>query len=296
MIKIEELKKRKKELCYTNEMVAEYSGVPLGTVQKVFSGATKNPRRDTLEALEMALKSPLPFEYSIEPDEQSDYVYESPAEYTAASDYMKEETEKIKAKKIDYWSAKKESSDRWPRQGQYTLEDYYAIPDDVRVELIDGVIYDLATPSFNHQVIQFALAQELYSCINDHDKPCEVVIAPFDVRLDRDDKTMVEPDVMIICDPDIDGNANHLEGQPNLAVEILSPSTREKDCTVKLRKYMNAGVNEYWIVDPEKEKIMAYVFEEDCLPTQYTFDDIIPVGISGGGCSIDFSRIKKRLR
>ena len=101
---------------------------------------------------------------------------------------------------------------------------------------------------------------------------------------------------MIVCDMDTEGSANYLDGPPDLAAEIISPSSRAKDCTIKLRKYMNAGVKEYWIVDPKNEKVMVYVFEDDYLPTQYSFDDMIPVGISGGGCSIDFSRIKKRLK
>ena len=283
MMTIKELKKRKKDLGYTNEMVAEYSGVPLGTVQKIFSGATRNPRIDTLEALEMALKNPL-------------QVRETEAEYVALSDPGEENPEKARGKRVDRWDAESEPSARWPKQGHYTIEDYYAIPEDVRVELIDGVIYDLASPTLNHQRIQFALAQEFFNCISEHDKPCEVIAASFDVRLDRDNRTMVEPDIMIVCDMDTEGTANHMDGPPDLAVEILSPSSRAKDCTIKLKKYMNAGVKEYWIVDPKNEKVIVYVFEDDYLPTQYSFDDTIPVGISGGECSIDFSRIKKRLR
>ncbi len=282
-MKIDEMKRRKKELGYTNAMVAELSGVPLGTVQKIFCGATRHPRIDTLEAIEMVLKDRYPAS-----------VNDTAAEYAAISD-LNEEVAKPEGQKVDYWTAKAEPSERWPRQGYYTLEDYYAIPDDVRVELIDGVIYDLATPTLNHQRIQLFLANELLKCISDHDKACEVIIAPFDVRLDRDDRTMIEPDVMIVCDLDTDGNANHLEGEPDLAVEILSPSTRGKDCTVKLRKYMNAGVREYWIIDPESRRVLVYSFADDILPTQYSFDDVIPVSISDGACSIDFSKINEKL-
>lgn len=266
MMKIAEMKKRKKELCYTNAMVAEKSGVPLGTVQKIFSGETKNPRIDTLEALESVLKQPLPLGYSIE------------------------------SERVDRWKAKAEPTERWPRQGRYTTEDFYAVPDDIRIELIDGTIYELAAPTLNHQRVQLALASEFSACIDEHGMSCEVIVAPFDVRLDRDNRTMAEPDLMIVCSAEIAGDARYLDGPPDLAVEILSPSTRAKDCTVKLRKYMNAGVREYWIVDLENEKVMVYMFEEDVLPNQYSFEDSIPAGISEGKCSIDFSRIKKRLR
>ena len=120
-------------------------------------------------------------------------------------------------------------------------------------------------------------------------------VAPFDVRLDMDDRTMVEPDIMIVCDPDIDGAANHLDGQPDLAIEILSPSTRETDCTVKLRKYMNAGVREYWIINPEGREVMVYHFESQRMTGSYSFDDTVPVELFEGKVSIDFSRIAKQL-
>lgn len=294
MMKITEMKKRKKELRYTNALVAEKSGVPLGTVQKIFSGETKNPRVDTLEALERALKQPSPYEYSIETERSAMHVRETLVEYSAGP--AADADRKTEAQRVDRWKAKAEPTARWPRQGQYTTEDYYAVPDDVRIELIDGTIYELSTPTLNHQRVQFAMASEFSRCIDDHGMPCEVIVSPFDVRLDRDDSTMVEPDIMIVCDTEIDGEARYLDGAPDMAVEILSPSTRAKDCTVKLRKYMNAGVREYWIVDIGNERVTVYTFEEDVLPVQYSFGDSIPVGISGGTCSIDFSRIKKRLR
>ena len=106
---LEEMKKRKKELGYTNEQISELSGVPLGTVQKVLSGVTETPRYDTLHALENVLgKKERPFNEAM-------MVRES----------------------APYYVGKK--------QGEYTLEDYYALPDEQRVELIDGVFYDALT-------------------------------------------------------------------------------------------------------------------------------------------------------
>ena len=80
--------------------------------------------------------------------------------------------------------------------------------------------------------------------------------------------------------------------QPDLVVEILSPSTRSKDMLLKLYKYHNAGVREYWIVDPKNKTVIVHYFEEDeYLPKTYTFDEKIPIGISDGYCTIDFSKI-----
>ena len=294
MMKIQEMKKRKKELGYTNAMLAEISGVPLGTVQKVFSGATANPRIDTLEALEMALKSPLPFEYSFEPNAYSAGVRETSAEYAAASDVPDNQSAHYGAKRVDYWIAEA-PSERWPRQGSYTIKDYFAVPNDIQIELIDGVIVERNTPTRKHQKILGELYMNFYRCIEDHGKDCEVLFAPFGVRIDRDDRTMLVPDLLVMCGQVGKDEGEFCDGALDLVAEVLSPSTRLYDCTVKLRKYMNAGVREYWIIDPEKEKVMIYVFEDDVLPTQYSFDDVIPVGISKGECSIDFSSIKAKL-
>ena len=123
--------------------------------------------------------------------------------------------------------------------------------------------------------------------------PCEVLPAPFDVRLDQDEYTMVQPDILVCCDE------SHLtekryEGAPALVVEVLSPSNRMKELFLKLYKYQNAGVREYWIVDPVKRTVTVHYFEagDDYEPRKYLFEEKIPVGISGGKCRIDFSKIR----
>jgi Uma2 family endonuclease len=88
------------------------------------------------------------------------------------------------------------------KQGEYTLIDYYALPDDRRVELIDGVFYDMASPRTVHQDITGYFHMALYQYIKDKKKPCKVFESPIDVQLDCDDKTMVEPDVIVVCDRD----------------------------------------------------------------------------------------------
>ncbi len=295
MMTIDNMKKRKKELGYSNEMLAERSGVPLGTVQKVFSGATPNPRYKTLAKLELALKEPLPFEYRYDVSTYPYHVAEEALEYHPLSDETDVRKINTNLVRMDSWNSV-ERSELWPNQGEYTTDDYYAIPDDVRVELIDGFIYDMGSPNVLHQRVLSCLTYEFSACILEHGKDCEVLSAPMDVRLDKDDRTIVEPDILVVCSPDWSDDGRYYDGAPDLVVEVLSPSTRSKDCTVKLRKYMTAGVREYWIVDPKNEKVMVYVFEQDELPTQYSFEDIIPIAISEGECSIDFSRINHRLK
>ena len=76
-----------------------------------------------------------------------------------------------------------------------------------------------------------------------------------------------------------------------MVVEVLSDSTRKKDIFIKGSKYCNAGVIEYWIVDPKKKRVHVYQFEEDYAPTIYTFADKVPVGIWNNECEVDFSEI-----
>ena len=154
----------------------------------------------------------------------------------------------------------------------------------------------MAAPSYLHQAILIQLLRLFSDCAEQHDMPCEVFIAPCDVRLDKDNYTMVQPDLLVICGKQDYLHMKRLEGAPDLAVEILSPSTRSKDMILKLYKYEKAGVREYWIVDPEQRTVTVHFFDTDHYdPIRYSFHDQIPVQISKGKCFIDFSRIAERL-
>ena len=120
-------------------------------------------------------------------------------------------------------------------------------------------------------------------------------MAPIDVCLNCDEKTMVQPDVLVVCDRE-KIMVECIFGAPDLAVEILSSSTRKKDMYLKLERYAAAGVREYWIVDPEKEKVMVYDLTGEGFPAIYGFDSCIPVGIFSGNCEIDFREIKDYIR
>lgn len=264
---VEELKQLKISLGYTNQDVADKSGVPLGTVQKIFAGITEAPRRSTLLAIEKALKT----SYNGDPEKTYGIVSDVHLAYMGNTNPKGE----------------------YDRQGQYTLDDYYALPDDKRVELIDGVIYDMTAPTFRHQSIALDIAVQIMPCVEKH-KNCRVVISPIDVQLDCDNRTMVQPDVVILCDPskNID---RCIYGAPDLVMEVLSPSTRKKDMVLKLHKYEQAGCKEYWIIDPKNERVTVYIFDDDDIVHLYTFDDKVPVGISNGECEVDFKAIKDRL-
>ena len=118
--------------------------------------------------------------------------------------------------------------------------------------------------------------------------------APTDVQLDCDDKTMVMPDVFVVCDRD-KITEQRIYGAPDLIIEILSQSNWYTDMEIKRRKYKAAGVREYWIVIPKQQKILVYDFEKNNDSIEYTFDDSIPVGIWDGKCTVDFENIKSKI-
>ena len=182
------------------------------------------------------------------------------------------------------------------RQGEYTVEDYRNWPEDERVELIDGEIIRMEAPSAIHQAILMYLSVSFVNYVRKKKGKCMVFPAAFDVQLDQDNRTMVQPDISVICHLDR-LNRKGCFGSPDLVVEILSPSTEWKDKIRKLRKYANAGVKEYWIVDPTKEIVIVYPELPDTQITHiYTFEEPIPVGIWQDECKVDFREIEEQLR
>lgn len=157
-------------------------------------------------------------------------------------------------------------------------EQYWNLPDGQRAELIDGRLYAMAPPSRIHQKILIELASTIHDHIKKNNGSCEVYPAPFAVNLDAEDKNWVEPDISVICDPDKLTDRG-CEGAPDLIIEIVSPGSRRMDYLTKHILYANAGVREYWIVDPMKEHTIIYQFEKDDAPFIITFDQTIEADI-----------------
>lgn len=165
-----------------------------------------------------------------------------------------------------------------PKEQLYTVEDLYKLPDGQRAELIDGVIYDMAPPSYKHQKILGQLYKTIANYIDNHDGTCEALPAPFAVFLNEDNKTCVEPDISVICDKNKLSDRG-CEGAPDWVIEIVSPSSQRMDYLIKLRKYSTAGVREYWVINPMIQTVQVYSFEGEENSCQYTFDETIQAGI-----------------
>ena len=270
---IEEMKAKRIELGYSYSQLSELSQVPLGTIQKIFGGITEHPRRETLVRIQKALLDD--FTYPDPHPEKSPVLKDS---HAAAESYAV----------FGDPEGREEMKHFYPRQGQYTLKDYYALPDDQRVELIDGVFYDMAAPSGPHQIIGGEIYYQLLGFQKKKKEPCLPMISPVDVQLDRDDRTMVQPDVLILCDRE-KLYMRCVYGAPDYIAEVLSPSTRKKDMILKLSKYSRAGVREYWMIDAGKRTVVVYDLEHDAIPAIWSFTDDIPVGIWDGECTVNLS-------
>ncbi len=142
------------------------------------------------------------------------------------------------------------------------LADYiWEAPDDgQRYEVIDGLLYVSATPSLEHQEAVAALLTILRVHVR-AEQLGRVIVAPFGVILDK--FTGVEPDILFVSHERAHLlKSRGLEGPPDLAVEVLSPSTRRTDREVKFERYARAGIPHYWIIDPLALTLEAYILAD----------------------------------
>ncbi|MCL2109183.1 MAG: Uma2 family endonuclease [Oscillospiraceae bacterium] len=182
------------------------------------------------------------------------------------------------------------------KERRYTYADYLTWDGDTRYELIDGVPYAFAAPNVRHQEV----CGELFGQLRDFlkGKLCKVFIAPIDVRLNPQnaDDTVVQADVIVVCDHSKIGG-NSINGAPDLVIEVLSPSTASYDLIVKLNRYRESGVREYWVIDPENNAVQVFIFNGDknngCIINTYESEcKSIPMNILDG-CVIDLREIFK---
>ena len=269
---VDEMKEKKRQLGYSSEKLAKLSGVPLGTVQKIFGGFTKAPRYKTLQALEKVF---------VEAEQKEDLN-------TGAYVPGKQNVMMVHEPAAAYHTGGMKG------QGGYTIEDYFSLPEEKRAELIDGVFYDMASTSVIHQLIAGQIFVQLNVFLRKKKASCVPCIAPVDVQLDCDDRTMVQPDVLVVCDREKIRKSG-IFGAPDFVAEILSKATRRKDMLVKLAKYAQAGVREYWLIDPDKQNVLVYDLKNMEFPSIYGFDAKIPVTIFGGECKINMRDIQEYM-
>ena len=341
---IQEMQDKKRKMGITYAEIARRAGLPLPTVQKVLSGATRSPRYETILALEKVL-APAPDSREVSDmavsslmaggsgDSESSQAGSQHSMMTSYGSYditqsgfsphrnilagepqpaygEKTAPGGMYGNKGAYGSKAEKGSNAggragniypllpWKQQGEYTAQDRESLPGDVRTELIDGVIYDMASPKAIHQIVLMNLSNQLFNQISKCGRDCMVFVAPSDVWLTGDNKNIFQPDIYVICDYAMIGQDGYIKGAPPFVIEILSPSTRSKDLLLKAYKYHAAGVQEYWIVDPENRQVTVYDYSKSpdgTVNTRHSFTETVPIGISGGSCAVDFLTIQTAL-
>ena len=143
---------------------------------------------------------------------------------------------------------------------QLTYEDYLETPDDERWELLNGELHMAPSPSMPHQIVATDLVTLLNSFVRARGLG-HVITAPADVVLSE--TNVVQPDLFFVSREreQIITHAN-IQGAPDLAVEIRSPSTDERARTVKRKLYAEHGVKEYWLVDPDAMTVTVLLLGE----------------------------------
>lgn len=143
-----------------------------------------------------------------------------------------------------------------------TYEDYVGFPEDGRRhEIIDGDHYVTPSPSSYHQLLSVSITAQLFTQVRSSGMG-QVLPAPIDVFLSQVD--IVQPDIIVILEEHTSIiTKKNIQGPPDLVVEILSPTTSDRDRNLKKSLYQRAGVREYWIVDPDAKHVEQYVLEDN---------------------------------
>lgn len=263
---IEGLKKLKKELKLTNAQLSQESGVPLGTVNKIFSGATKSPQYDSVEAIERAIKEAV---------QRVNGKYPNSGDFDLGAGVIRE------------------AQPAYGSCGTSAMDNHNKRFESERMELIDGVFYHMTLPDINHQILLSQIYLTIGGYIRQKGLCWHALVFPVAVRLNKDNFTVVQPDIIVLCDRKLNSQEG-IDGAPDFIVEVTSPASRRLDSVKKMQKYADAGVREYWIVDSCTQKVVVYQFEIDGIPHIYTFDDCVTSGIMAG-LEVDMRSIRLML-
>ena len=252
---IADLVARKKALKLTNKKLADLTGIPVSTINKILGGVTKSPGYDTLLAIEDAIGK-------IEKASGKIPKYEY-------------------HKSIDQPMMVRETSNYALNTRKYTEDDINNLPEGDLAELIDGVLLFKGMPSLTHERIISKLSFKISDFIQRNGGSCEVFSSHYAMRLqNEDDETNIFlPDIMVVCNKDI-MKEDCLDGAADWIIEVVSPGTSKNDYQKKVYHYRKGGIREYWIIDPIKNVLTVFDFnsEKECRQegiTIYSWDENI---------------------
>ena len=183
-----------------------------------------------------------------------------------------------------------------PESHKYTVDEFEALPENERYELIDGELYPLyamGEPLRVHMELVMRLSSEIFNYIDSKKGDCRVYPAPFGVRLSEEEDTVLEPDITVVCDRDKLTDKG-CSGAPDWVIEVVSPGNPAHDYLDKLKLYTEGGVREYWIVNPAKKSVTVYNSDDPYLPRSFTFEDTVKAGIYDD-LYIDFRALDEKI-
>ena len=311
---VEKLKQLKKDAGYTNKMIADDSGVPLGTVQKIFSGETKAPRYKTLKAIEAVL---IPASGII-----SDYVtndimtrgsgtagakegmvsaddvrmkgsgtagvnegaVSSAASAAVSADVSKSDVSKTNVTDAE-GSAYKTTSAKIRKTEMSS--------DDVQNVNIKGT-ESLIGNKLLHKLIADDIIFVVRKYIEDNNLSGFVNGSHVGVKLESGDGGIIAPDVSYISSKEM-LTRQGITGTPELIVEIMDGETRSNEIGSKPDMYRDCGVKEYWMIDIDAKNIMVYDFVREAFPSMYGFSGKVPVRTLGEDCLVNFAQVYSHL-
>ena len=287
---LNEIKNRKKKLKLTTAVVADRAGLPVSTVSKIMTGETKNPSYATIEKIERVLAQ----------EEMYRRVY---AYFKLLKEYIDGHTDET-VDQIEFEkNYKRENNISFlivnslqEKTGELTdgnlaldkklnIDFLHELGEDKQIELINGHLIYNEAPNLKHQMIVQNLGRIIDTFIHSNNGKCQMFNVGVNLYFEEDNNSLLIPDLVVLCD-DSKLSESGITGTPDWIIEVVSRSTRRVDYNEKMHKYMGTGVREYWIVDPEKERVTTYIEGEPMMAYIYGFDDEIPVYIYDGKLSI----------
>lgn len=276
---VEKLKQLKKDAGYTNKMIADDSGVPIGTVQKIFSGETKAPRFKTLKAIEAVL---IPASGIMEGTAATGIM-----EGTAATGNMNAAgSTGIRNNETD---AGKPAAPAKVRKTEMSSDDVH----NVNI----GGTESVTGNKLLHKLIADDIIFVIRKYMTDNNIPGFVNGSHVGVRLDADNPDggdMIAPDVTYIPGKEMLSRQG-IKGAPWMIVEIMDGETRSNEIGSKPDMYRDSGVKEYWMIDIDAKNIMVYDFEREAFPSMYGFSGKVPVRTLGEDCLVNFAQVYSHL-
>lgn len=144
-------------------------------------------------------------------------------------------------------------------KSRLTAEEFFRLyPEESRVELVGGEVYQMPSPNPKHQRVIRKIVSAIGSYV-DNLSLGDVYPAPVDVVLSED--TVLQPDIVYVSD--VSKVGDRIYGAPELVVEVVSPSSLKRDLTDKMKLYEKHGVREYWLVFPLEKTILVFTLTKE---------------------------------